>query len=297
MTSGPTRDWPIVSVIIPHYRDLHGLDRCLAALGRQSYPADRIEIVVADNDAAGDLLAVEARIGGRAHLLAVEQRGAGPARNGGVAASRGEILAFIDADCVAHGDWLAEGVAALDRGDLIGGRIEVLVQDPDDPTPTEAFEAVFAFDNERYVRRLGFTVTANLFCRRDVFDAVGGFRVGVSEDLEWCRRATGAGYRLVYAPEAVVGHPARRSWDELVAKWKRLNLETYALSEGRGGRSLRWLARSLLLPGSALVHTPRVLSSRVLRTWSQKRSALGVLYRLRLWRMFHAINLLAREAR
>ena len=68
-----------------------------------------------------------------------------------------------------------------------------------------------------------------LAVERALFDAVGGFRVGVSEDTEWCERARVAGYRIGYAPAAVVGHPARRTWDELLAKWRRLNVESFNL--------------------------------------------------------------------
>jgi hypothetical protein len=91
----------------------------------------------------------------------------------------------------------------------------------------------------------------------------------------------------------VVGHPARRSWADLVKKWKRLNAETFGLSAGRPGRSFHWLLRSALLPISAVAHTPRVFSSPALSTASQRLAALGVLYRLRLWRMVDAVRLLS----
>jgi len=283
---------PFVSIVMPHYHDLVGLDLCLSALERQTYPRDRFEIVVADNASPEGRQAVEAAIRGRARLVVVTEKGAGPARNGGVADASGEILAFIDSDCVARPEWLAAGVEALGRGDLAGGRVEVLVEDRRKLRPTEAFELVFAFDNRRYVERLGFTVTANLFCPASLFAKVGGFRVGVSEDLEWSHRARAAGFTLIYAPQAVVGHPARRTWGELIHKWRRLNSETYALSAGRRGRALKWLVRSLLLPASAVAHTPRVVRSPALTTWAERRAALGVLYRLRFWRLGHALSLL-----
>lgn len=278
-----------VSVIVPHFDALDHLDRCLEALAAQTYPAVSLEIVVADNGSPQGLAAVEAVIAGRARLVSVPERGAGPARNGGVAASTGDILAFTDADCLPDPDWVRAGVEALATADFVGGRMTVLVAEPDRPTPVEAFEAVFAFDNARYVQRLGFTVTANLFCRRAVFDHVGGFRVGVSEDLDWCARARAAGHRIGYAPQAAVGHPARRSWEELTAKWRRLNAESYGLGAERPGRSLKWLARSLMLPLSALAHTPRVLFSPRLKGARQKGGALCVLYRIRLWRLREAL--------
>jgi len=82
---------PLVSVIVPHYRDLKALDRCLSAIVAQTYPKDRFEIVVADNASPEGEAALAAAIGGRARLVVVAERGAGPARNGGVAASRNPI--------------------------------------------------------------------------------------------------------------------------------------------------------------------------------------------------------------
>jgi GT2 family glycosyltransferase len=279
-----------VSVVIPHYNDLEGLDRCLEGLSRQTYPVH--EIIVADNGSPVGAEAVAGAVGHRAKLVIVTDKGAGPARNGGVRAATGELLAFIDSDCQPDPDWIEGGVKALEKWDLVGGQVRVLVDDPAAMTPTEAFELVFAFNNERYVEKLGFSVSANLFCARALFEDVGGFGVGVSEDVEWCRRAVARGYRLGYAAGAVVGHPARRTWPELVRKWTRTNKEGFLLlSQARYGR-LRFLLRSLLLPVSVLVHIPRVVSSPKLTSMRDRLSAAGVLARLRLWRMGDSIHLL-----
>ncbi len=292
------RSAPRVSVIIPHYRDLKSLDLCLAALGRQTFPASDFEIIVADNASPEGEAAVAAAIGGRARLIVVPDRGAGPARNGGVTLARGEILAFTDCDCQPEPQWIEEGLRALQRHDFIGGRIKVLVEDPDHLTGPEAFETVFAFNTEAYVLQKGFTVTANLFCPKLLFDQVGGFRVAVSEDIEWSHRARDAGFRIGYAQEAVVGHPARRTWAELLGKWRRINAETFMLLRERPRGRLTWLLRTIALPASALAHTPRVLANRRLTTLNQRLSALAVLYRLRLWRVGDSLRLLfAKEGR
>jgi len=281
-----------VSVIIPHYNDLASLDVCLTALGRQTFPAEDTEIVVADNDSPQGEAAVAEVIRGRARLVTVRQRGAGPARNGGAAASTGDTLAFIDSDCVPHERWLESGVAALSRCDFAGGGIEVLTRAPDGMSATEAFERVFAFDAESYVLKKRFAPSGNLFCPRAVFEAVNGFGMGVSEDVDWSRRAIALNFRLGYAPDALVGHPARRTWGELRHKWVRINAETYALaSQQRHGR-IKWLLRTLALPLSAVVHSGKALRSRRIAGIRQRFGALAILYRLRFWRMFNAVGLL-----
>jgi GT2 family glycosyltransferase len=276
---------PSVAVIIPHFNDLAGLDICLAALQAQTYPADRVQIVVGDNASPQGLKEVEALVGGRAEVVLVTERGAGPARNGAVAQSHGEILAFIDSDCVAEPQWLEHGVCALQGFDFVGGHVKVLVDDEASMTPVEAWERVFAFDFKSYIERKGFTGSGNLFCARTLFDTVGGFGVGISEDTEWSRRAQALGFRLGYAPKAVVGHPARRTWDELIRKWRRINDENYGLSAGRPARRLRWVVRGLLMPASAVAHTPKVLTHPGLHTLGQRLGALRVLYAIRFWRL------------
>lgn len=283
---------PRVSVIIPHYRDLRGLDLCLRALARQTYPLDDFEVIVADNNSPEGEAAVAEVVAGRARLTVVPEKGAGPARNGGVAIARGDLLAFTDSDCVPEAEWLAEGLAGLEGYDFVGGRVTVLVDDPTSMSGAEAFERVFAFDFKTYITKKGFTGAGNLFCSRAVFDQVGGFRVGVSEDVEWSYRARGKGLRLGYAPCAIVGHPARRNWEELWGKWRRVNAETYGLYRERTGGNLTWLARSLALPLSAVLHTPRVFTSDQLSTARQRLAAVGMLFKLRFWRLGHALRLL-----
>jgi GT2 family glycosyltransferase len=282
---------PRISVVVPHFDDLVNLDKCLSALERQTIPVDQFEIVVADNNSSCGRPRVEQAIAGRASLVSVSERGAGPTRNGGAAAARGEILAFTDSDCVPAEDWLAEGMAALADYDFVGGKVIVSVADEGHVTPTEAFEKVFAFDFETYINRKGFTGSGNLFVPRPVFDAVGGFRTGVSEDVDWSRRAVAKGYRLGYAPAAIVAHPARRNWNELRRKWERINRESFALEQQAPGGRLRWLGRTMLLPASAVAHAPRVLRSPRLRSPRERAGALAVLFMCRAWRFGDALKL------
>ena len=286
---------PRVSVIVPHYNDPAGLDLCLRSLTAQTLPREEFEIIIADNASPQGAEAIERAIAGRARMVTVTEKGAGPARNGGVAVATGEVLAFIDADCVAEPEWLEEGLKALAGHDFIGGRVKVSAVDPAKPTPAEAFESVFAFNFQDYIERKGFTGSGNMFVPRAIFEKVGGFRKGVSEDIEWSHRARGMGYRLGYAPGAVIAHPGRHSWQELVAKNRRINHEMFLLARERRGGLLTYMAKTWALPPSALWHTPRVLTSAALPDWAAKRRALATLYRLRLWRFVNG-NMLALRA-
>lgn len=271
-----------ISVVIPHLNDLAGLKACIARLHFQTLPRERYEIVVADNGSEAALAEIEAAAPG-ARVVRIAERGAGPARNGGVAASRHEVLAFTDSDCLPEASWLEEGLQALGSADFAGGAVTVSVHNPGKPTPSEAFEVVFAFDNRNYVETKGFSVTANLFTTRAVFEAVGGFRTSVPEDLDWCQRARAKGFRIVYAGRAIVAHPARSSWAALKRKWWRLTREALALDAEAGVTSGGLALKAATVALSPVAHAHRIFACTRLDL-SSKLAALAVLIRLRLLR-------------
>ena len=286
---------PLISVIVPHLNDLYRLTRCIEALNAQSFPRQAFEIIVADNGSDCGIEAVERAADG-ARVISVLEKGAGPARNGALALARGLILAFTDSDCTPDRNWLVEGQAALETSDLVGGRMYLTVADPARPTAVEAFELVFAFDNKRYVERMGFSVTANLLVRRSVYEAIGGFQVGIPEDLDWCRRARRAGFRLCYSPQAVVAHPARHSLQKLISKWQRLTEEAYGDLQVNGGKRWMWLARSAAVLISPLYDATNVLTTRRLTGFAPRLAASMVLFRIRALRAFWMLQLLGRSS-
>jgi GT2 family glycosyltransferase len=126
---------------------------------------------------------------------------------------------------------------------------------------------------------------------------VGPFRTAVSEDKEWCLRARDLGFRIAFAPDAVVGHPARRDWLELRTKWRRIMAESFALTLERGGGQLGWLLRTWALIPSIPVHMARIITTSALSHPAHRMSAIATLVRLRLWRFVEGHRLLlARKA-
>ena len=279
---------PRITVVVPHYNDLEALDKCLTSLVEQAPTHGGREIIVCDNASPIDHAQIAAVVEGRARLVVELEKGAGPARNRAVSEARGEILAFIDSDCIAQPGWLESGIAALERGDLVGGRIDVFTT-ASRPSGADLFEQLFAFDQRGYIEDKGFTVTANLFCRRDTFSAVGPFANGVSEDLEWCRRARRTGFSLVYEDAAVVRHPTRPDWTSLQAKWRRLTREAFQLHRMEGGSRMGWALRQLAVAASAAPHTLRVLRADL--PVGEKVRAAGGLWRIRTWRALEGLKL------
>ena len=278
----------LVSVIVPHLNDYDNLDACLTLLQAQSFPGERTEIIVADNGSSRGLDAVRRIVGSRGQVVEVAERGAGPARNAGARASHGEAIAFIDSDCRPDKRWLEEGLAELRHADFAGGRVDVLVDDPRRMTAAEAFESVFAFQNERYVKDLKFTVTASMFVWRSVFDAVGGFENGVPEDKDWCERAGRQGYRIRFAPKSIVGHPARRTMPELKRKWRRLTLERCEGARRNGKGPVLVLLRELAALLAVAPHAFAPLASKRLSGVRNRLLAIGGLAEIRAYRFMVA---------
>jgi GT2 family glycosyltransferase len=284
----------LVSVVIPHYDDFGSLARCLDALRRQTLPRAEFEVIVADNNSVGGVAAVQ-RIAGDFQVVAAPVQGAGPARNAGAAAANGKYLAFIDCDCVPGKNWLAEGLAALNNYDYAGGQVIIKTGGVRDITPAEAVEAVFAFTNKRNVERDRFSVSANLFVPKAMFDGVGGFRVGVSEDMDWCWRANAVGYHLGFADRAVAYHAARRDWSELKRKWDRIVRERYGLACEQPKWRLRWMIYAAAVAGSPLVHWIFVLRSRRLIGLKAKWCGLVGLVGARSYRSYRMISILLKD--
>lgn len=216
-------DKPFVSVIIPVYNDSVRLQKTLQALYLQTYPYTRYEVIVVDN-ASDDGVFTVVRQFPNAQISYEEKRGSYAARNTGIAAAKGEIIAFTDSDCIPHTDWISQGVQALmdnPKAGLIAGHIEFFFAGHS-PTVGEYVDSIFHLRQEHYSRVQHFGATGNVFTWRSVFDHVGEFNDQLYSmgDKEWGQRVFAAGYEVIYSPKAVVRHPARNTQD-LLAKARR----------------------------------------------------------------------------
>ena len=270
-----------VAVIIPHFNDAARLRRCLAALMVQDLTG--VEVVVVDNGSAVSLDPL-ARDYPAIRFIHEPRKGAALARNRGVAETTAPRLFFLDCDCVPAPDWLASAKRVAGQADLVGGAIDVFDETPPPRTGAQAFEAVFAFDYRTYIDKKGFSVTANLLTRRDVFLAVGPLVPGLSEDLDWCHRARAMGYTLICAEAVRVGHPSRGDWPALRRKWLRLTEEGFGVNGSSARARLNWALKGMAMPASILAHAPKVMRSRKLSGFAQRVAALQTLARLRLCR-------------
>jgi glycosyltransferase involved in cell wall biosynthesis len=211
---------PFCSVIIPTRNRPRELAVCLESFARQGYPRDRFEVIVVDDGSTEPLEPVIERVAKAVDISLLRQANAGPAaaRNAGAARARGELLAFTDDDCAPTPEWLA-GLArhAAQRPDCaIGGyTLNRLASNWYSTASQLLVSHLYAWYNAD-AERARFFASNNLALPAGRFHALGGFNAAypraAGEDREFCDRWIRHGYRMVFAPEAVVLHAHHLTW-------------------------------------------------------------------------------------
>lgn len=197
-------------MIIPTYQDWSGLVKCLIALEEQTLDRTQYEVIVINNNETSQL-PEGVKLPENVRLIHESQPGSYVARNRGVAIAEGDILAFTDSDCIPDKYWLANALKRFEEStcDLIGGRVKI-IRNNEKNRYGYIYERLTAFQQHRNVP-LGKGVTANLLVRKSVFEAVNGFdnKIISGGDWDFTLRCTQQGYKMIYAEEVVVLHPAR----------------------------------------------------------------------------------------
>lgn len=193
-----------VSVIIPAYNAEETIDACLDSLHSQTLSPDIYEVIVVDNGSTDD---TPQRI--KRHnvtYLRAPDCTVYAARNKAVSVAKAGSIAFIDSDCVADRRWLESGIENLKRYHIVAGHIDVL---------QSSRKWLYAYD--KYILRNPLRkqnkevniAAGNAFVRKEVFEAVGGFREDIStaSDSIFSMVARSMKYEIGYVPSAVVYHP------------------------------------------------------------------------------------------
>jgi len=214
---------PRVSVVIPVYNAEATIERCLESIVRQDAEF-AYEVIVADssNDRTPEIIAESfpqvrlVRLGKRTYP--------GTARNAAIRVARGDLIAMVDADCIAKPDLLTRLVAMHDSEtySAVGGAIC-------NGTPGSWSGLVgYLLEFREFIptspRREVVTIpTANLCYRREVFDRFGFFDdVRASEDLLFNWRLSLGGERILFEPSARVTHLNRTGWSKIASYQKVL---------------------------------------------------------------------------
>lgn len=221
-------DKPSLSVIVASYNSLCTIRACLASLRQQDF-AGSFEVILVDSgaDSAAELVGREFP---EVTVVARCRRTyPGVARNLGVARARGDILCFLDADCVASRDWLKAICEAHARPDpVIGGAIANGAA-----SGLVAWASYFAEFSHCLpvgpVRRLPTIASSCLSLKRWIVDDIGPFGQGAwATDTAYCLRLTRAGYpQPLFDPGIKVSHHG-------ITKLRRFIVHQVELGRGYG---------------------------------------------------------------
>ncbi|MGV3773412.1 MAG: glycosyltransferase [Verrucomicrobiales bacterium] len=201
--------WPMVSVVVCCYNAETTLDECLRSLSDLKYP--NYEVIVVDDGSKDRTYQIMLQHDVR--RIKVPNGGLSRARNLGIEAAKGEVIAFMDSDAYADPDWLFYMVSALEEHDAhaVGGpnlsppqdgfTAQCIDESPGNPT-------CVLVDNERAEHIPG----CNMAFRKEAFSLVGLFDAqhrAAGDDVDLCWRLLVADKRIVYHPAAVVWHHRR----------------------------------------------------------------------------------------
>jgi GT2 family glycosyltransferase len=195
-----------LSIIIASYNSKTTIERCLEALEKQRTEDCEIIVVDSSEDGAGDI--VKERFPKVRLFRSTERKYPGEARNIGISRSNGEILAFIDADCIPDPNWIAEIIKAHEshRHPIIGGAI-----DNGNPESLVGWAYYFCELSQWMPQSRKYEMTdipaGCLSMKRSAFDKYGPFYEGTySSDTAFNWRAVRDGYKPLFAPSIKVYH-------------------------------------------------------------------------------------------
>jgi GT2 family glycosyltransferase len=203
-------EWPRTSVIVCSYNGAATIEACLAGVTTLAYPS--YEVIVVDDGSTDETAAIAKRFPVR--VIETENRGLSAARNTGLAAATGDVVAYIDDDCVPDPDWLtylALSFMSTPHGAVGGPNVpphdgavaECVARAPGGPTH------VLVSDREAE-----HIPGCNMAFRKAVLDQLGGFdpRFRIAgDDVDICWRLQDAGWTIGFSPAAMVWHRRRSS--------------------------------------------------------------------------------------
>lgn len=203
------KPWPRVSVVVASYNGGRTLDECLSALDRLNYPNH--EVIVIDDGSTDDTRSIVARHPVRA--IHVPNGGLSRARNLGIEAAIGEIVAFIDSDANADPDWLFYLVTALEEQDAaaVGGpnlspEGDGFIAQCVDHAPGNPTHVLLGNELAEHVPG------CNMAFRKSALEGIGFFdptHRAAGDDVDVCWKLLARDRRIAFSPAALVWHHRR----------------------------------------------------------------------------------------
>ncbi len=202
--------WPSMSVVICAWNSAATIDECLQHVCALDYP--NLEVIVVD-DGSTDATAEIARRHRRVRVLSVPHAGLSVARNAGLAAARGDVVAYLDADAYPSPEWPYYLALGMDRANVaaVGGPN---LPPPSDPLKAQAVARAPGGPSHVLLTddRAEHIPGCNMAFWRQMVIEIGGFDpiyTAAGDDVDLCWRLLDRGYAIAFHPAATVWHHRR----------------------------------------------------------------------------------------
>ena len=182
----------LVSIIIPCYNEGKYLPSLFESLDRLNRGSLQFEVIVVDNNSSDNSVSIAKN--NNATVISSPNGTIAQLRNIGAKYGSGILFSFLDADCCPLPDWLLNAFIYMDYSNV--GLFGSIPQCPDEGTWVEK---AWTCSVPQGPKEVGFICSANMFIKRKVFEAVGGFNTELTtgEDYDICQRVLQAGYRII----------------------------------------------------------------------------------------------------
>lgn len=272
---------PLVSVVVPVFNEALHIAKCLESVLRQTYPAELIEIIVADGGSSDEtrrLVADMAKNDSRIRLVDNPGRNQAAGLNIAIRESKGQVIARLD----GHAEWPAEHLERCVRllqetgADSVGGTMDAIGTSSFTMAVARATASAFGVGGARYryATEAQEVDTVWLGCfRREALNRVGPFdeRFPPHEDYELNHRIRATGGRILFSPDLPTRYWVRTSWTALARQYFR-----YGRAKARVAREVPGVLRPYHLAPPLLVAI-LAMALAVLTVPSWRRAAALVL--------------------
>ena len=198
-----------ISVIVPVYNEEKNIRSLIERLLDLNFPRNKYEVIVVDNNSKDNTSEIVKEF--QVIYLCEKKQSSYAARNKGIKESKGDILAFIDGDCIPDKDWLKNAITHFinEDVDIIAGNIILSINYSIPLKLMDIYQLIAMGERQRNSEKEGKCAGGNLIVKKETFEKIGYFdeRLISGGDGEWTKRATQYGFKIRYYEDVKIYHP------------------------------------------------------------------------------------------